>query len=839
MGKGIILRVLEGTEISPELSRTLDTLIPNYKIEYFQEKPDYKRSYERRINSLHDAFLFMLDAYPLDPKFTALTAKTLKAYAEEVKESCDLTKDSVEELQKELENYTARLVEVIATSWDWPKGTAIHEGVACLNEAEQYVLMSQGRPDLATLMPMQMEHGTEYILQYDESLPPYSEEFLNELKDLKSRNYPKTPVWFKNIDEYQKAYFTHLKLSPLQPTSIMQDINSFIASWDEIKGASLNIAAELDQIYKDIQPYPTWYKDKSEDPRAKGFSKAQKEMIKVLAAQPDKFDANLIKFKEYILNKKDSVAFRNSLDNIANLPLWYWSLSKVQQSFLAHVLQKADRVEDVMSFLSSRHRTLPIPANYAAHSLLKINPQVVKKDQTFDVQPLFGKRFRSSHIVSRDVLDAPESVQQRHSDANFAKVMEHAKPGQLCLLQTLISPLHGVDYIPSMVLEYLPLPPDLELFKYARATVQKSGKAPDILQHNHPFNYAKYFYYTASDDPDSLHLLKTAQTYVANTPGLQDLLDEYKRVLESPLFSATFRDYVGRELFLTSLEQLITLTVDGHSYGSCVSGKDRKAIELMHTDAMILFKEKYGVWPKFGIPSDKVERINFVNIFADIYMTRHQHEHAGQNAPGSDGIKTPDMYLPADIIEAINARLGTGKGVQYDDVMATDNEVKNISKNLKSYFLSGNDLLCKLTARQLGEDVCTKLYDALTSLINEESRFHKPKKDSWGLGLFDGKKSTASPTGINKIRGLMQDKNAGNDNILRLEKIFSVVISRPVSDSTRTKETNSIYDRLRDLLSCIFSVADEKLDFLADKAVAEWSELFEASKRANSTALAY
>ncbi|RUR20744.1 oxidoreductase [Legionella sp. km535] len=837
MGKGIILRVLEGTVISPELSRTLDTLIPNYQIEYFQEKPNYRRSYERRINSLHDAFLFMLDAYPLDPKFTALKAETLKNYAEEFKNACDLAKDSVEELQTELEAYTAKLVEVISTSWDWPKGTAFHESVACLNEAEQYVLMSRGRPDLATLMPMQTEHGTEYVLQYDESLPPYTDEFIAELNEIKSRKYPKTPVWFKNTEEFQKEYFTNLDLKPLNATSIIQDINSFLDSWIEIKRSSLNIAAELEQIHKDIQPYPTWYKDKTDDSRAKGFSKAQKAMIKVLAAEPDKFDANLTKFREFIIAKKDSIAFRNSLDNLSSIPLWYWSLSKVQQSFLAHALQQTDRVEDAVTFLSSRHRTLPIPANYAAHSLLKINPEVVQSDHTYEVKHLYGKRFRSSHVASRDVLESPESVQQRHSDSNFAKVTEHAKPGQMCLFQTLISPIHAVDYLPSLVSESLPVPPDLELFKIARSTVQRSGKTASVLQHNHPFNYAKYIYYTASDDANSLYLLMIARTYVANNPGLEEFLEEYQQVLGSPLGSATFWDYEGRELFLTSLEQLITLTIDGHSYGSCVSGKDRKAIELMHTDAMILYKDKYGVWPKFGVPSDKMERINFVNLFADIYMSRHQHEHAGQNAPGSDGIKTPDMYLPADIIEAINARLGTRNGVKYDDLMATGNEVKNISKNLKSYFVSDNELLCKLTARQLGEEVCTKLYDALSPLIAEESRFCKPK--DWGLGLFDKKKSTSSPAGITKIRNLMQDKNAGNDNILRLEKIFLEVLNRPVSNSTRTKETNSVYDRIRNILASVFAVGDESLDVLADAAIAEWTELFEASKRANSSAVAY
>src|SRR5690242_7065477 len=121
MGKGIILRVLNGTVLSPELSHTLDKLLPGYTLKTFQEKPDYKDSIERRINRLHDAIFFMLDAYPLDPKSRLLKAQTLKDYVAECKASCDLTKGTVEELHKELEKYTAKLIETSSICWDWPK----------------------------------------------------------------------------------------------------------------------------------------------------------------------------------------------------------------------------------------------------------------------------------------------------------------------------------------------------------------------------------------------------------------------------------------------------------------------------------------------------------------------------------------------------------------------------------------------------------------------------------------------------------------------------------------------------------------------------------------------
>lgn len=823
MGKGIILRVLNGTDLSPELSRTLDKLLPGYALETFQEKPNYKNSIERRINSLNEAFLFMLDAYPLDFKARALKAQTIKDYVAECKDSCDLTKETVEELHKELEKYTAKLIETISVCWEWPKDLAITESIAALNVAEQYVLMRQGRPDLATLMPIQIGENIEYTLQYDESLPPYTEQFLSELTELKARNYPKTPLWFRNIPEYQQAYFCNLDLMNINPITVMQDLNGFFPTWEKIKRESKNISVDLRQIHSDTPPLPSWFNS---------LSKPHKAMIKELSGVSGSVDSHLVEFKKFITAQASKLTFKNALNNIATIPQWYWSLSKIEQCFLAHTLQTTDRAEDAVSYLSSRHRTLPVPANYAVHSLYKI-------DKEGNEQLLYGKRYRSSHIVSRDGLDFPKAVQQRHSDSNFAKVMEFAKPGQYSLLQTLISPIHAIEYLPSFIMDLLrnidllpDLPPDLELYKLARAAVERSDRASETLEHNHPFNIAKYWYYTSSVDKDSVFLLRTAQGFVAETPVLQVLLDEYHSVLESPMGSATVLDYVGRELFLSSLEQLIVLGMGGYSYGSCVSGKDRKAVELMHTDAMILYKEKYGVWPKFGVPSEKIERINFVELFTNLYMTRHQHEHAGQNAPGSEGIKTPGWYLPADISEAINKRLETEKGLVYDDRLASDNEVKNISRTFPSYFFPTNELLCKLTARQLGETLCTQLYDALTSLINEESRFQK-KKESW-FGMFEKSSVGPIPTGIIKIRGVMQDKNSGIDNVLRMEKIFSEVLNRPEADSSRTKETNSVYDRIRVCLVPPFNI-DETLTALAELAINEWSNLFEDSKKTNSS----
>ncbi|MDI1352797.1 MAG: oxidoreductase, partial [bacterium] len=619
MGKGNVLRVLKGTVLSPELSHALGVLLPNFQLEYYQDKVDYHRSISRRIQSLHDSFLFLLKAYPLDPQFTYLTQHTLQLYAEECLGQCQLKKDeSLTELHKELQKYTAKLINVMSIAWQWPRKRELKESIATLNEAEQYLLMSRGRPNIATLFPLQLADGTEHIMLLDESLPPHYEQWLAELKCIKSLSFPKTFTWFHALPHFQQAYFCNLISEKNTPLIILDDLNEFTERWNKIKTNSLNLSTDLMTIYKQMLPLPSWFHS---------LSATHQEMIKVLAEEPSQVDGALQRFKLFIKEGLNA-AKCSDLATLVQVPQWYWALSPRQQYFLEYVLKHEDKLEDAVTFLSSRHRTLPVPANYAAHSLLKISNK-------FEISAYYDKRYRSSHISSRDTRTPgddgntfPEAVQQRHSDANFAKVTEFARADQPIMMQTLISPIHLLENVPAMLMEQLPeLPPDLDLFKMARATVARSERNINTFQHNHPLNVAKLFYYTQANDPDSLLLCHKASQYLDEYPELQFLLDEYKRVLVSPMGSATFLDYDGRELFLISLEQLIILTLKGYSYGSCVSGKDRKAVELIHTDAMILYKDKYGQWPKYGSPKEHEERINFVSLITQIYLSRHQQEH--------------------------------------------------------------------------------------------------------------------------------------------------------------------------------------------------------------------
>lgn len=805
MGKGIILRVKDGTVLSPEILKALDKLLPDYRLEYYSEKPNYRQSMMRRMDSLHQAFLFTLEAYPPNPKCTYLTTKTLKNYAEQCRKTYLMNKSSVDDLHQELEKFTANLVEALSLCHDW-KGKAIKEATATLNEAEQYMLMNQGRFDLATLIPMNLGEGKEkgYVLQWDESLAPYYPQLLKEIQELQLQHYPKSDRLFRSdnkIQDYQKAYFlkreTHIKTYQ----DVATDLESFIKQWDKIKSD-----AYLERIKNNMRPLPDWYEE---------LNGPLKAMVKVLSADSVyAIDEKLKKFSDKINEAACTKQISQNIPEIANIPEWYWVLSDRQQHFLEHVLKNTPTIEQALSFISSRHRTLPLPANFAKHRLYHIN-------SLGQIELLGTERYRSSHIASRDILDCPEEVQLRHASSNFAKVTEKAQPGQPGILQTLISPIPMVEFA-NQFIEI----PDSELHKKGREAVSQSSRAKETIYTNHPYNIAKRFIWTATDNPDCLALIKTAQNYSKNNPDLEELLIDYKNVLNSPTFSATFWDYEGREMFLSSLEQLIIMAIKGFSYGSCVSGKDRKAIELIHTDAMMLYKIKYKQYPKFVAPTENIERIDFVKIVVDLFTSRHQHEHAGQNAPGSEGIKTPSNYFPKDIADAINLRLGTLRGLEYDDRLATDNEVKYIQKNLKPYLVGKNTLLSQLMAKQLGEEHCTRLYDALFNLIEEKQLFTMVY-----TGFFGGQKTKISE-GIECIATMMQDTKAG-DSIARVAKSFCFILDRPGPESDeyqgRTEATKLVYNCSRNLL--IPPKSKASLEDYLESTIKEWVTLFNRTKK--------
>lgn len=797
MGKSILLRLPNGVNPPKEVMSSLNKLLPGHQIhiERYSSQPNYAEQISKRIASLYEAFLFAVDSHPkLTENLGAISVSTLKSYAAKSKELCQLKAgDSLENLHKELEKYTANLLDLLMV---FLRTDVINEAIEFLNEAEQYALLAKGRPDLATLTPM----GNGYVLQLDKSLSPVYPQLLTELETIRTKKFPKTPLWFYDLPVCYQSYLCKLPDSVKTHTLLEIDHQSLVSSFMEAKGNALHWAYDLQLIATEASPLPAWYTK---------LPPHHKTLVLAFAQNESSMSSLLTGFTS-VLAKPELKPFIFS--QFSELPEWYWVLPSRQQYFLEHALPETQDISEALSFISSRLRTIPAPANYGVHSLYSVS---AKGDIT-----LLGKeRYRSSHIASRDSIKGSDSVQERHAGANFEKVTSEAKANDIILMQTLISPIYGADKVSAVLPEFLgELPPDLDLYNCARKIVKKSRVADRVSQHNHPYNVAKYIFCTQATDPDSIAFIKKLEPFLKIKPGLAPLLDNYKKVLGSALGTATLFDYEGREMFLSSIEQLAIMEIDGFSYGSCVSGKDRKALELIHTDAMLIYRTQHpGKLPTFGEPKDKKERITFVNLVAELYLSRHQHVHAGFNAPGSEGIKTPTWYFSKDIITAINGKMRNESYLSNDDRLATDNEVKNIgSKKFVANLLPNGQMLCYLMAMEIGEENCKNLYDSLVRIVNEQELFKVQ------TSFF----KAALPAGISQLKVIFDDPNLAKTNVHRMARSFSEVMKRPRDDASRKQATRLVYEHIR-------TIVESKADTLNKRindAITAWDTLFSESK---------
>jgi hypothetical protein len=112
-------------------------------------------------------------------------------------------------------------------------------------------------------------------------------------------------------------------------------------------------------------------------------------------------------------------------------------------------------------------------------------------------------------------------------------------------------------------------------------------------------------------------------------------------------------------LIFTSLEEIITERSGGLSSGSCRSGKDRKGMETIHTDAMLAHYLMENRFVRWDDEPETVERQNFAEIFAALFNSGQQQRWAATNAPGCAGFEnlkiTPTILspIPSDLLDAI------------------------------------------------------------------------------------------------------------------------------------------------------------------------------------------
>lgn len=491
------------TKFSSQLEINLKKILGEFQLEYYSKIPNLKHSYERRIESLQKSFLFVLDTIPeLKGKKAAL-----KKYLSWCQLLCALPRDEpIEKYQEILARYTGLLVNALVDNYP-SEATPVERvrfATELLNKAEQYVIMKEGRSDLATLIPIRLNESVEYVLRWEKQLAPYSEETFQEFSAIKKGVVVTTPKWFRALSPLMQTY-----LHSCIPEYVMGEsreailsklkfsLNQFTIKWHEIKlQQGMQLSTELSGIAND--KFPTWYTalPPHEQRLVKLFCDSQLTAEKI-TSQLSTFSKQIKEWTKESSSSQSSVGGFNAreLNDLRAVTYWFLVLDDHEQYFLKEVLESSKRVEDVISFAPSRLRRLPLVANFCESNLLLLSKEgkLIKK---------YPSRLRLSHMASRDVIKLPPQIKKLHAARNLARVESFTDGNQPWLMQTLISPVKLLDgHIPDYYLD--------QARQETVANFQKKRKSP-IFSTNHPLNMAKYLYYTPANDPACMALLNMA-----------------------------------------------------------------------------------------------------------------------------------------------------------------------------------------------------------------------------------------------------------------------------------------------------------------------------------------
>lgn len=441
-----------------------------------------------------------------------------------------------------------------------------------------------------------------------------------------------------------------------------------------------------------------------------------------------------------------------------HVPRWFSELTTYQQHIIHYFFSLIDIDRDLgtrVNSISSKFRLMPIPSNYGIHTLITYLKCLGEEQPTLTVHT---PEIRSAHAASRDIKHLPSRIAHLHTTRNLLTELEEViqrKQAEISsdqalqenvdvrrimipvLYQTLITPLLDPDaFLQTQRLKAMEaLCYELQQKKYMAGNIELIF---DFVMTNHALNYGKYVCLTTPNSVSGKEitwLLQELSTHLREPrdPKLSTLLSLVKAELNTHLqsYSSLFSDY--RELYFASLEQLGIAAWGGVSIGSCVSGKDRKAIEIIHTDAMKIFFEKYRTLPPMYCVNETEENAmqEFARIFAELFCNKHQQAAASSNAPGAFGTKTPWIYLPKhlrdaihtwyeerDVAHSVYAELSTRDTLAESDRLATNNEIEKITagkvpSNLQPYLwkptFSEHQLTCQLNVA----DVIQRTLDAI------------------------------------------------------------------------------------------------------------------------------
>jgi|GEM_PF-5035950 len=281
---------------------------------------------------------------------------------------------------------------------------------------------------------------------------------------------------------------------------------------------------------------------------------------------------------------------------------------------------------------------------------------------------------------------------------------------------------------------------------------------------------------------------------VSDITNLAQIARDYFNLLNSPRGTATLLDHHAREMTLSAQEGLLAKYMgDVLIYGSCISGKDRKELQLIMVLAMNIYYDTYGQWPNYFDKGDI--RARFVDIVAELYITRHGAVHSGQNAPGADGIKHPFNYFPGDISKAIGKKIGRN-ALRDHDRLASNNELKDIPFPGQ---IESNRARCTIAALKLNEEQRRALLSEIKIIAHEDKYWAtKVSTSNVVLGLFFTPREYVGPAAVKSFKAIFA--NTESSSTEALADVYMALLARKV-DPNRAAETTDFYNCLSPLIT--------------------------------------
>ncbi|QDQ39830.1 hypothetical protein E3226_005190 [Legionella geestiana] len=898
----LILRVPAGLELSDAFLATLRADLGDFEIERYTERHDFTGSYERRQESLCNGVRQLAKTFPPIGRSMESIEEMLLGLRMEYR-SPDF--GLCARYQDRLVAFTAALVAEMAKIDPWRSLLQQCQGnpARLLDRAEQYAILENDTPDIATLQRIEANGRVRYTVQYDRQLSALSPALERDFDAILKHCDKAMPIWFADIGkEMHPAWQEYIAGLGAEVTAVTDLMEKATALKEALAGVpGMRLPALLEAIKSGKVAWPASFEKLSAGERLLITRLIQEKgaSLAVLYNELRRFDEKL-----NVLTRRDKALFAEEMTRVREVPLAFYYMPAYEQKMLIKVLESG-KPESA----PSRLRSVDMTVNAAEHFfqirnesgvLLKVSPPAIR----------FG------HLATRDKLQQPKLIQERHALANLEHMLSLAGSRPV-LLQTLISPIYTGDFTPDYTLDKVLS----EVVKQVRA----KDPSRELVFANHPFNIVKKIpgFWTPNDyapgkallhmvrlrltesavqgallsagetgsgaeairnliavqtrfinanrdvagawnlmrsiipklpvvlselEPEELeNMLNRAfeeasrrqmglafgvapdtdvqmalndviSAHFGQLRGLADcreffkaslmlprcgqpeqlmrlspfvthcgnqaiLANEYERTLSWNMLpvTATVNDTVGRELMLASQEQLLMDGI-GIPMGSCVSGKDRKGIVLVHSDAMRLYHDLYGQWP--SSMDTGVERKNFVALVVKLYVSRHPAVFAGLGALGAEGIKTPWDYFPADISEGIIEYLGNEAALYFDEVLATNNDVHHIRS--RKFVEKMPDEVCIARAELLSPEGTARFLSALKPAIH---RLIANVQQTWTGSLFGGPRGAVSM--LESLTGPALDETH------RLGAIYRDVMSRLGERSRinlRAQETSVLYD---------------------------------------------